>query len=148
MTRSERMQPVQRAVGHEERELAGRLAESDRRLADAEKRLAELESYQAEYARTLGERVSAGISVTGLRDYQAFLARLCEAVRAQARSVAAMRAERDAAQGVWRTAAQRAKAIDQVVERWQAEERVVQDRKEQKDIDERALRGFSGRGLR
>lgn len=148
MTRSERMQPVQRAVGHEERELAGRLAETDRRLAEAEKRLAELESYQAEYARTLGERVSAGISVTGLRDYQAFLARLSEAVRAQARAVTSTRAERETAQGIWRTAAQRAKAIGQVVERWQAEERVVEDRKEQKDIDERALRSLSARGLR
>lgn len=140
MTRSKRMAPVQRAVGHVERDCANRLGEVDRRLAEAEKRLAELQAYRSDYASGLADKAKGGMSATGLRDYQAFLARLGEAVNAQLRIVAHLRAEREGAQGAWTEAAQRVKAIDQVVERWQGEERAASDRLEQKDIDERALR--------
>lgn len=140
MTRSKRMEPVQRAVGHAERDCAARLGEADRRLADAQTRLAELEAYHGDYASGLAGKVRLGMSATGLRDYQAFLARLAEAVDAQVRIVAHARAERDGAQSAWSAAAQRTKAIGQVVERWQGEERAASDRHEQKETDERALR--------
>jgi len=75
-----------------------------------------------------------------LRDYQLFLARLGEAIRQQSRIVTAARAERDAQQQHWRAAARHNKAIDHVVETWQAEERRHVERREQRDSDERAQR--------
>ncbi|HNS26798.1 MAG TPA: flagellar export protein FliJ [Steroidobacteraceae bacterium] len=139
MTRARRMDPVVRAVGHDEREHAARLAECGQRVADAEQRLAELEKYQADYASGLHSRTAAGISATEMRDFRAFLARLSEAVRTQQRLLAQARAEHEAAREAWRRAAQRARSIDHVVERWQAEERIHRERREQIDIDERAL---------
>lgn len=137
--RSQRLQPVARAVEHDERECATRLAESERRVLEAEKRREELEAYQADYATGLTGRVAAGMSATDLRDYRAFLARLGEALRAQGRLVAQARAEQEAAREAWQGAARRAKSIDQVIGRWQAEERVVVERREQIETDERAL---------
>jgi flagellar FliJ protein len=139
MTRSRRLQPVVRAVEHDERECATRLAAAERRALDAGKRREELEAYQADYASGLAERVAAGMSATDLRDYRAFLARLGEAVRAQGRLVSQANAEVEKARETWRLAAQRAKSIDHVVVRWKAEERAQTERREQIETDERAL---------
>ncbi len=137
--RSRRLQPVVHAVGHDERECATRLAAAERRALEAARRLEELKAYQADYASGLGARVAAGMSATDLRDYRAFLVRLGEALRAQGRLAAQAQAEQEAARQAWRLAAQRVKSIDQVVVRWQAEERAHVERREQSEIDERAL---------
>lgn len=139
MTRSKRLQPVVRAVEHDERECATRLAEAERRTLEAGQRRGELEAYQASYANGLAERAAAGISATDLRDYRAFLARLGEALRAQDRVVAQAKREQEAALEAWRLAAQRAESVDKVVGRWQAEERAVTERREQIESDARAL---------
>lgn len=138
MTRVKRMQPVVRAVSHEEDDRAAALAQADRLVHDAERRLADLEAYRAEYADGLGRRIAGGISATGLRDYQAFLARLGQAIEAQAAIVADTRRTRGRAHEEWRRAAQRAKSVDHVVERWRAEERAALERREQNETDERA----------
>ncbi|MBV6416145.1 MAG: hypothetical protein CMLOHMNK_00676 [Steroidobacteraceae bacterium] len=138
MTRVKRMQPVVRAVGHDERERAASLAKCERLVADAERRLADLETYRSEYAGGFGRRIAGGISATGLRDYQTFLARLSQAIEAQAAIVADVRLARDRAQDEWRGAAQRAKSIDHVLERWRAEERASLEQREQRETDERA----------
>lgn len=139
MTRAQRMDPVVRVVGHDERECAARLAECGQRVADAEQRLAELEKYQADYATGLNSRIAAGISATEMRDFRAFLARLSEAVRTQQRLLAQTRSEHAGAREAWRIAAQRAKAVDHVVDKWRAQERIDRERREQVDTDERAL---------
>lgn len=128
-----------RAVGHDERECAARLAECGQRVADAEQRLAELGKYQADYASGLNSRIAAGISASEMRDFRAFLARLSEAVRTQQRLLAQTQSEHAAAREVWRIAAQRAKAVDHVVDKWQAQERIDRERREQVATDERAL---------
>ena len=112
----------------------------DKRLADAETKLAELERYRKEYEAQLALRAQSGIGVLGLRDYQAFLSRLSEAVRQQQALVQRARIERDLERTKWQEAAVRAKALDHVVERWQLEERRMMDRKEQRETDERAQR--------
>lgn len=148
MTRSKRLQPVLHAVAHDERDCAVRLAEAQRRARDAARRRDELVAYQAEYARGLSDRVAAGISARELRDYRAFLARLEEAVKAQGRLIAQAGREEELAHEAWRAAARRAKSIDQVVGRWQAEERAAAERREQVETDERALQMLRARSGR
>lgn len=128
-----------RAASHDVRACATRLAECGQRVADAEQRLAELEGYQADYAKGLNARSAAGISATELRDFRAFLARLSEAVCTQQRLLAQVRSEHVAARESWRAAARRARAVDHVVDTWQAQERIENERREQFDTDERAL---------
>ena len=140
MTRAKRLQPVQHLVDEQQRRLAQSLASMDKRLADAETKLAELERYRKEYEAQLALRAQSGIGVLDLRDYQAFLTRLSEAVRQQQALVQRARVERDLERTKWQEAAVRAKALDHVVERWQLEERLTMDRKEQRETDERAQR--------
>jgi flagellar protein FliJ len=138
MTRSERMQPVQRVIDEAERKQAEKLAASERRVAEHEKKLQELKKYCTDYQSAFNDRVRAGISNAGLRDYRIFLGRLNDAVRQQAQALTAVCAERDQARQGWQTAACRAKSIDTVVEQWRVDERRGADRREQRDSDERA----------
>jgi flagellar protein FliJ len=140
MTRAKRLQPVQQLVEEQQRKLAQSLAAIEKRLTDAQFKLGELERYRQEYETQFSLRAQSGIGVLDLRDYQAFLARLSEAVRQQQALVQRARVDRDLERTRWREAATRAKALDHVVERWRNEERVLLDRREQRESDERAQR--------
>ena len=141
MTRTQRLAPVQGVVENAEKRLASSLAGFEKRVADAEAKLHELTRYRSEYEQQYAQRVAGGIGVTELRDYQAFLARLTEAMRQQQSVVHRMRADRDAEKLRWQDAAKRAKALDHVVAQWQADEQRLADRLEQRETDERAQRG-------
>src|SRR5690348_13728471 len=96
MTRAKRLEPVQNLVDDKERRLAQSLAAYERKLSEAERKCQELERYRHEYERQFKDTAARGIGVAGLRDYQAFLARLNEAIRQQQSVVVRARAERDA----------------------------------------------------
>lgn len=140
MSRAKRLQPVQDLVDDAEKRLAQSVAGFERRVSEAEAKLVELERYRGEYERQFSVRAAQGIGVTDLRDYQAFLARLGDAIRQQNGVVQRARHERDAERLRWQDVAKRAKALDHVVGQWQAEERRTLDRREQRDSDERAQR--------
>jgi flagellar protein FliJ len=140
MSRAKRLAPVQDVVEAAERRLAQSLAAAQRRLAEAESKLLELERYRGEYQQGLTQRAGGGIGVAQLRDYQAFLGRLTEAIRQQQAVVQRTRSDRDAEQVRWQHAARRVKAVDHVVDQWQAEDRRLAERREQRDTDERGQR--------
>jgi flagellar FliJ protein len=140
VTRAKRMKPVQTLYDDTERRLALGLATVERKVAEAEAKCQELERYRAEYDKQFAQRAGGGIGVIALRDYQAFLARLSEAIKQQQAVVKRAQSERDAERLRWQEAAKRAKALGHVVEQWQTEERRASDRREQRESDERAQR--------
>ena len=140
MTRAKRMRPVQNLYDDTERRLAVALATVEKKVADAEAKLQELERYRGDYESQFKQRAGRGIGATDLRDYQAFLARLSDAIRQQQAVVRRAQSERDAERQRWQEAAKRAKALGHVVEQWQTEERRASDRREQRESDERAQR--------
>jgi flagellar protein FliJ len=143
MTRTKRIAPVQTLFDDNERRLAQSLAAFERRAAESEKKLQELERYRAEYEKQFTQRAGRGIGATDLRDYQAFLARLNEAIRQQTALVQRAQIERDAERQRWQDSARRAKALGFVVDGWRAEERRADDRRDQRETDERAQRKVS-----
>jgi flagellar protein FliJ len=143
MTRTQRIAPVQTLFDDNERRLAQSLASFERRTAESEKKLQELECYRAEYEKQFTQRAGRGIGAPDLRDYQAFLARLNEAIRQQAALVQRAQIERDAERRRWQDSARRAKALGHVVEGWRVEERRADERRDQRETDERAQRKVS-----
>jgi len=145
MNRADRLEPVQRIVDDTERRLAEHFAASERLVVNCEAKLAELERYHTDYVQGFAQRAGGGIGAASLRDYQAFLARLQEAIRQQTEIVERAKSDRDLQRQRWQQAAQRAKALGNVVERWQAEERNINDRREQRESDERAQQSVQRR---
>ncbi|AMN46602.1 flagellar FliJ protein [Steroidobacter denitrificans] len=140
MTRAKRLQPVRNLVDDAQQRLAQSLSACEQRLRESESRLEELRRYRSEYETHFSRCAGSGMGVTGLRDYQAFLARLGQAIGQQQELVGRAAAQRDAERTRWQEAARRAKALGHVLERWQSEERQALDRREQRDSDERAQR--------
>jgi flagellar FliJ protein len=136
MTRSERLDVVQQVTARNEREHAERVAAAQRHLKEMEDKHAALEKYRGEYEAGFAARSRAGFDAIGVRDFQAFLARLGEALVAQAEVVKQARAAVDAVRAQWREAAQRAHVVDSLAERWQHEETRAADRREQNASDE------------
>ncbi len=140
MTRSQRLKPVQDVIESAEKRLAQSLAAFERRVTEAESKLSELTRYRGDYEQQFAQRAATGMGVAELRDYQAFLARLTEAMRQQHSIVQRARADRDLERVRWQDAAKRSKALDHVVTQWHVEERRTADRRDQRDTDERAQR--------
>jgi len=142
MQRAKRLEPVQQIVDDKQRRLAMSVAAFEKRVLEGEAKLLELQRYKGEYEQQFSQRAGRGMGATDLRDYQAFLARLSEAIKQQQALVARARAEHLAERVKWQEALKRSKALDHVVERWQAEERQMNDKRDQRESDERAQRKF------
>jgi flagellar FliJ protein len=142
MKRAKRLEPVQHIVDDAQRRLALSVAAFEKRVLEGEAKLLELQRYKGEYEQQFSQRAGRGIGATDLRDYQAFLARLTEAIKQQQVLVARARSEHQAERVKWQEALKRSKALGHVVERWQAEERLMNDKRDQRESDERAQRKF------
>jgi flagellar protein FliJ len=145
MPRARQLKTAKRVFDDDERRKAEALARAERQLQESEAKLAELKSYQADYLRDFSKRAGGGMTAASARDYQAFIARLDEALRQQTELVAQARAQCDEQLGKWRGAAQRSMAVDRAVERHATEEQRAHERREQRDTDERAQRAWSAR---
>lgn len=138
--RIKRLEPVDQLARSAERDCARRLAGVQQRLADAERRLVELERYRAEYQQSFSVRARSGLPARGLREFQAFIARLDGALAQQRGLLEQLRAEQAQEHGRWQSAAVRSSAVGKVIEKARHEERQVEDRRAQRELDERAQR--------
>jgi flagellar FliJ protein len=134
------LQPVGQLMDELERESALRVAATQTRLSEAQRRGAELQRYLEEYRQMFAQRAKAGMVVSGMRDYQVFIARLNEAVQAQQRVVDQLSAECVAEREVWAQAAARKTAVGKVIDQAHSDERKADDRLQQRELDERAQR--------
>ena len=148
MTRVDRLDLVQQVADRNERERAERLAEAERNAIEAEQKLVALERYRNEYEEQLAQRGAGGVDISGVREFQAFLARLGEALVAQRQVLATARAARDKQLNSWREAAQRAQVVQTLADRWQTEARREEDRRDQRESDELAQRGAAQKAER
>lgn len=140
MKRSKKLEPVGELAAEAERASAVAVAAAQSRLADAERRAVELRHYLAEYQEMFQQRAKRGMGVSGMRDYQMFIARLSEAVRHQDGLLLQLQAECERAHAGWLEAAARKSAVGKVIAEARSEDQKVEDRKAQKEFDERAQR--------
>ncbi len=140
MKRAKRLEPVNALMSETERECAQQLGALQARLLEAEQRCQELKRYLSEYHTAFHRRARDGIGVSGMRDYQIFIARLGEAVQQQDGVVTQLRGDCERARAEWREAAVRKSAVNKVIEHARAEELQVEARHQQREADERAQR--------
>jgi flagellar protein FliJ len=140
MKRVDRLEPVQKIVDDTERRLAEHYASAERLLRSSEQKLQELTGYRDDYTQGFAQRAGGGMGARDLVDYQAFMSRLNEAIKQQSQVVQRTRNECDTQRKRWQEAAQRAKALGHVIDRWTQEETHATERREQRDADERGQR--------
>lgn len=145
MSPKQRLQMVQRVTDEKERQQARRLAQSRARVAQCEAKLKELQGYAAGYVRDFDARAAAGIRGSGIREFQAFLAKLAEAIRQQEQLLEKAKTDSEADRTHWQGAAQRSQIMDKVVENHTTRETKARDQRDQRESDDRGQRAAKGR---
>ncbi len=140
MKRSKRLEPVGTLAEETERQCSVELAALQARLLEAQRSCSELQRYLGEYQDMFQQRASAGIGVSGMRDYQTFIARLSEAVRQQQTAIDQLEAECARARVRWVEAAARKSAVQKAIANARTEDQIVEDRRSQNESDEHAQR--------
>jgi len=138
--RAQRLRPLHELAEQNERSCALRVADCERRIAAGEQRYQELVRYHLEYQQLFHARASGGAPMRSLREQQVFIARLAEAVRAQRALVEVLRAEAAQLQEQWRNAATRRQAVGKVIEHARSEDIMTQEKRQQRELDELAVR--------
>lgn len=142
MTRSRRIRPVVEIAENRERDAARQLGLIRQNVADQEKRLEELMQYREEYNRRLTGEGSNRMGARKLQEYQIFLSRLNQAVEQQKQVLAQARREYDEKSRHWAKHRTHAKVMNKVEERFRKQEQHEEGKKEQKEMDEHALRKY------
>ena len=145
MSPRQRLQMVQRVTDERERQHARKLAQSRTRVAQCEAKLKELQGYRAGYIDDFDRRAASGMRGAGIREFQAFLAKLAEAIRQQEELLEKARADSETERTHWQGAAQRSQIMDKVVEHHVARETKTRDRREQRETDDRGQHTAKGR---
>ncbi|RIX41226.1 MAG: flagellar export protein FliJ [Rhodocyclales bacterium GT-UBC] len=108
-------------------------------------RLQMLEQYRSEYASKMSQATAEGITQLVLRNYQAFLGRIDEAIAQQRLVVKNSEISTKAGQEHWKSQNKQLKAIDTLSTRHEARERYREHKQEQKLQDEFTTRKYSGK---
>jgi flagellar FliJ protein len=136
------MRPVVELVENRERDAARQLGISRQKVADQEKRLQELLQYRDEYNKRLTDTTSNSMDARKLHEYQVFLSRLNQAIEQQKQVLLQAQQACEAVSQHWTERRIHARAVTKVEQRYQKQERRKVEQKEQKDMDEHALRRY------
>jgi flagellar protein FliJ len=139
MTKSQRFEPIREIASSSADALSRAMADAARRFADLERQLEQLDAYRAEYLQ--GPAASgSSMDAVKLQNYRSFLDRLGEARRQHQKNLDAARAEFEKRRSLWSEKRVEAESLGRVVERFRKEERAAEDRKEQREGDDAAMR--------
>jgi flagellar FliJ protein len=133
----ERLTPIHDLSERREADAARILGDAQRVLEDRERQLTELENYQEP---KLSPGAAALQSAAMLRNRELFRLRLAEAIRFQRAAVTEARARVENARAAWIATHQQTKVYEKLIQRSEAEQQRQYERRQQKELDELALR--------
>jgi flagellar protein FliJ len=145
MRKSKRFEPIREIASSCADALSRVMADAARRVADLERQLEQLESYRAEYMQS-STTGGSSMDAVKLQNYRSFLDRLGDARRQHQKNLDAARAEFEKRRALWTEKRVEAESLGRVVERFRKEERAAEDRKEQREGDDAAMRISLSRG--
>ncbi|WP_151671527.1 flagellar export protein FliJ [Nitrincola schmidtii] len=138
--RSERLGVVL-GLAERQKEAADRyLAESQQRLQHAETQLIQLQDYMLEYQQQFTQAGQRGLTTDQLRQHQAFIGRLEQAMRQQHETIRVARQQLEQVKQYWQSVYARYKGIQKLTDKAVYSEQAVRDKREQQAIDERSQR--------
>lgn len=135
--RAKRIQPIARHADQKQEEAARAYAQAQLELVQAEKQLQQLIGYRDEYGRQL---VTLSMNIERLRDYQLFIAKINDAMEQAKVEIQNKTRNCEQKKLAWLKRRTRSKALNFVVEKYQHEEFILQEKREQKETDEHGAR--------
>jgi flagellar protein FliJ len=139
MMKSKRFEPIREIASTSADDLSRVMAEAARKVADIERQIQQLQSYRDDYMRKSGQGTAA-VDAVKLQNYRSFLDRLGDALRQQMKSLELARVEYEKRRLAWSAKRIEAESLGRAVERFRKEEQHAADRREQREVDDAALR--------
>ena len=138
--RAARLAPVVDMAEKTEKAAAQRLGHFQGQVNLANSKLGDLENFRGEYQAQWVERDSQGVTGQWLRNYQYFLNQLETAVGQQRQSLVWHENNLPKARETWQQAYARVEGLRKLVQRYADEARKLDDKREQKLMDELSQR--------
>ncbi|KJK15711.1 flagellar export protein FliJ [Pseudomonas sp. NPDC087612] len=139
-SRAARLAPVVEMAENAERQAAQRLGQFQQQVNMAQAKLSELDRFREDYQLQWINRGGQGVSGSWLVNYQSFLGQLETAMTQQRQSLAWHQNNLKNARGTWQQAYARVEGLRKLVQRYIDEARMVEDKREQKLLDELSQR--------
>ncbi len=139
-SRAARLTPVVEMAENAERQAAQRLGQFQQQVNLAQAKLAELDRFREDYQLQWIDRGGQGVSGSWLVNYQRFLGQLESAMTQQRQSLAWHQNNLNNARGTWQQAYARVEGLRKLVQRYIDEARKIEDKREQKLLDELSQR--------
>ncbi|UVL00118.1 flagellar export protein FliJ [Pseudomonas sp. B21-048] len=140
LSRAARLAPVVEMAEKAEKTAVQRLGHFQGQVRLAESKLADLEAFHLDYQEQWIVRGSGGVSGQWLLGYQGFLAQLGTAIDQQRQSLAWHQNNLNKARETWQQAFARVEGLRKLVQRYRDEARQLEDKREQKLLDELSQR--------
>jgi flagellar FliJ protein len=139
MMKSKRFEPIREIASNSADDLSRAMAEAARKVAEIERQIQQLQSYRDDYMRKSGQGTAA-VDAVKLQNYRSFLDRLGDALRQQMKSLELARVEYEKRRLAWSAKRIEAESLGRAVDRFRKEEQHAADRREQREVDDAALR--------
>ena len=139
-SRAARLTPVVEMAENAERQAAQRLGQFQQQVNMAQAKLAELDRFREDYQLQWIDRGGQGVSGSWLVNYQRFLGQLESAMTQQRQSLNWHQNNLNNARGTWQQAYARVEGLRKLVQRYIDEARLIEDKREQKLLDELSQR--------
>jgi flagellar FliJ protein len=139
-SRAARLAPVVDMAEKAERTAVQRLGHFQGQARLAQSKLDELEQFRLSYQQQWIDKGGTGVSGQWLMNYQRFLNQLETAVGQQRKSLAWHQDNVDKARGAWQQCYARVEGLRKLVQRYMDEARQLEDKREQKLLDELSQR--------
>jgi len=139
-SRASRLAPVVEMAENAERQAAQRLGQFQQQVNLAQAKLAELDRFREDYQLQWINRGGQGVSGSWLVNYQRFLGQLESAMTQQRQSLTWHQNNLNNARGTWQQAYARVEGLRKLVQRYVEEARMIEDKREQKLLDELSQR--------
>jgi len=120
---------------------AEELGVSNQALANEKNTLLMLEKYRDEYLNKLAGQMEAGFTIQMHQNYQRFLGMLDDAIKGQAQVVENAKVKVAVDQQLWQESNKKKFSYEVLGDRYQKREDLLEGRREQKLMDEFAMRG-------
>ncbi|WP_122600246.1 flagellar export protein FliJ [Pseudomonas viridiflava] len=140
VSRAARLAPVVDMAEQAEKTAAQRLGYFQGQVKVAESKLADLNAFRLDYSQQWIVRGSTGVSGQWLLGFQGFLAQLDTAVDQQRQSLVWHQNKLDKAREEWQQAFAKVEGLRKLVQRYREEAQRLEDKREQKLLDELSQR--------
>lgn len=136
MKRSKRMEVIEGIIQQQENRAARALALARNQLGEEESKLLELNNYLADYEKNMLSQGGQGVTGQQWQNFQYFIGQLEKVIQHQHQSIEQAENQLQKIQQRWQQIHIKRKSISTLVENIRLEEWVVEEKKEQKELDE------------